>query len=321
MKKIRWGILGYGNIAKRFIKSLAASKTGELYAIASLSQHESLQSQFPDLKIYNNYQSLLEDAQVDVVYIALVHGLHKLYSIEALKAKKAVFTEKPATLNARDLKEVLAVAEANQVFYGEALKTRYNEALLQLAQDIKDGLLGTISFISASFEDNMGALAPNHYMFDLNQGGALWDLGSYPIGFVNLFIKEKPSHISATMFMKEGIDTSTHALLTYGEHLQAHISVSTTQTQSRYALIRGEKGIVYMNHSNRPTKYDVVIQSGSMSYSYPFEVDDMYTEIEAVHQAINNQDLESRQYPHHEILRTIEVMDEIRHQARRVENE
>lgn len=319
MKKIKWGVLGYGSIAKRFIRSLQHSENGELVAIASRSQYEILSSQYQEIKVYDNYQSLLLDPEVDVVYIALVHGLHKPYSIAALKAKKAVFTEKPATLTHQDLQEVISVAQQEHRFYGEALKSRYNHALLNLVKDLKAGLLGDISYISASFEDQMGELPINHYTKDINQGGALWDLGSYPLGFIHMFIPEKVKQMSSTMFLKNGIDTSTQATLTYHEHLQAHLRVSTTQTQSRYAIIRGEKGIVYMNHSNRPTSYTVVTEKGNLTYEFPFEADDMYTQIEEVHRCLNENLLETPLYTHQEMLRTLEVMDEIRKIAIRID--
>ena len=124
---IKWGIIGLGNIAMRFAKSLSYTNEGKLYAIASKTKdkRDSFYEQYNCDKVYEDYHELLKDEEIDAVYIALPHGLHKYWSIEALRHKKAVLCEKPVGLNSEEMKEIKKEALLNNTFFMEAMKTRF----------------------------------------------------------------------------------------------------------------------------------------------------------------------------------------------------
>lgn len=308
---IRWGIIGYGNIARRFIKSLKASPTGKLMAIASRSKTEEVQKDYPDVKIYEDYETLLADESIDVVYIALPHKLHVPLSLLALQAKKGVFTEKPAGLNAQEVLEVLTFAQKHQIFYGEALKTRYNQALSHLQHMINKGVVGPLTFMYANFCDDFSHLPANHHFFDRQQGGALLDLGSYPLGLISMFNPLELDEVQVKMELEEGIDRKTNATLFFRDGMKAHIEVSSTHIETRTAFLKGEKGMVYLQDSNRPTAYTVVTSEGTKTYEFPFTTDDMSFEIEAVNRAIQQGLIETPEYPHQDIYRISQFMDAI----------
>ncbi len=308
---IRWGIIGYGNIAQRFIKSLKASPTGKLTAIASRSKYEKLQKDDPNLTIYKDYESLFADENIDVVYIALPHKFHVPISLLALQAKKAVFTEKPAGLDAQEVLEVLTYAQKHQIFYGEALKTRYNQALQHLQHSVQEGIIGHLTFMYANFCDDFSHLPKNHHFFDPQQGGALLDLGSYPLGLISMFNTSALMDVHVKMELDHGIDRKTNATLFFKDGMKAHIEVSSTHIETRTAFIKGEKGMVYFQDSNRPTAYTVATSEGIKTYEFPFTADDMSFEIEAVNRALQQGLIETPEYPHQDIYRMSQFMDTI----------
>lgn len=312
MSTIKWGVLGYGNIAKRFIKSLSHSQQGTLQAIASQSQFEILKQSFPDLSVYANYNELLADPEIDVVYIALPHYDHYRYSKEVLLAQKGVFTEKPAALYPAQVQELLNLSHSTRVFFGEALKTRYSPALHHLQAEINHGLIGPVQFIYVNFCDDFSHLPKSKYFFDPKQGGALWDLGSYPLGFISFFNQSNLERVDVKQVMENGIDRTTNATLYFEDQMKAHLEVSTTHIETRTAFIKGSEGFVYLDNANRPTSYSVVHGSETKTYEFPLLVDDLFQEIEAVHQALKAGLIETPEFPHQEILRVSQYLETIR---------
>ena len=124
---IRWGIIGLGNIAERFAKSLEYEKEGKLVGVASVSGRniQYYKERYENITIYKSYEELLKDKDIDAVYIALPHGMHLKYTIRALNLKKAVLCEKPGALSGAEMERVLKCAKRNKVFYMEAVKTPF----------------------------------------------------------------------------------------------------------------------------------------------------------------------------------------------------
>lgn len=184
---IRWGIIGLGNIALRFAKSLSYSNEGKLYAIASRTKEK--RNEFYDKynceKVYENYNELLRDEEVDAVYIALPHGFHKHWSIEALRHKKAVLCEKPVGINSEEMIEIKKEALLNSTFFMEAMKTRFIPIISDIKRMIRNKEIGDITAIEANFCNNVENIKPGSYLLDKEQGGALLDVGIYPLSFVN----------------------------------------------------------------------------------------------------------------------------------------
>ncbi|HTM76213.1 MAG TPA: Gfo/Idh/MocA family oxidoreductase, partial [Devosia sp.] len=175
-KKIRWGIIGPGSIAKAFQGGVAGSKHAELVAIATRNPEKpGLAADFPGARILKGYDALLADPGVDAVYIALPHPGHAEWAIKAAEAGKHVLVEKPIALSAFEIDAVLHAHRKAGTFAGEAFMYRLHPQTAKLGELIRSGVIGEVRMIQSSFGFNMGKFQPQHRLFanDLAVGGIL----------------------------------------------------------------------------------------------------------------------------------------------------
>ncbi|NSB17309.1 Gfo/Idh/MocA family protein [Clostridium beijerinckii] len=316
---IRWGIIGLGNIALRFAKSLSYSNEGKLYAIASRTKEK--RDEFYDKynceKVYENYNELLRDEEVDAVYIALPHGFHKHWSIEALRHKKAVLCEKPVGINSEEMKEIKKEAVLNNTFFMEAMKTRFIPIISDIKKVIRNKEIGDITAIEANFCNNVENIKPGSYLLDKDQGGALLDVGIYPLSFVMDMIDSEVKSIKSYMDINEsGVDSYFEAKLTFEDGVIGTVEGAIDRNKERTAIIRGTKGWMEIPMYNRPNKAVVNLNSGkSYTIEKDIEFDDMYAEIKEVHNCLKESKLESDYLTLNESIRVMEVLDRIRMNA------
>lgn len=312
---IQWGVLGLGNIAQRFLASLSHSKRGCVRAIASRTAHkrEAYRGQNPAGMIYETYEALLADRAIDAVYIALPHGLHKKWSIAALQQRKAVLCEKPAGLNSAEMMEIMDAARANQCFFMEAMKTRFVPMTEKLKRDLVHGVIGEIHEITANFCSNIGDKRPaGWYLFDPQQGGALLDVGPYPIAFALDIANSSVSQVEAQLKMREGVDVHFGADLTFDNGIIAHVEGALDEAKERTAVIQGSLGTITVPVYNRPTSYVLHRNGQVLDITCPLVHDDMIGEIEAVHTSLLAGDLEHELFSWEDSLQVLRVMDSIR---------
>ena len=152
-KTIHWGILGTGFIARKFAEDYRFVKEGKILAIASRSQEraEAFGKKYELEHCYGSYQSLLENPSIDAVYIATPHSEHYKNTLQALEQGKAVLCEKPAAVNAGELKAMIELAEAKKLLFMEAMWTSFLPAIQKARQWIDDGAIGKVRWIQASF--------------------------------------------------------------------------------------------------------------------------------------------------------------------------
>lgn len=316
---IRWGIIGLGNIALRFAKSLSYSNEGKLYAIASRTKEK--RDEFYDKynceKVYENYNELLRDEEVDAVYIALPHGFHKHWSIEALKHKKAVLCEKPVGINSEEMKEIKKEAVLNNTFFMEAMKTRFVPIISDIKRMIRNKEIGDITAIEANFCNNVENIKPGSYLLDKDQGGALLDVGIYPLSFVMDMIDSEVKRVKSYMDINEsGVDSYFKAILSFEDGVIGTVEGAIDRNKERTAIIRGTKGWMEIPMYNRPNKAVVNLNSGkSYTIEKDIEFDDMYAEIKEVHNCLKESKLESDYLTLNESIRVMEVLDRIRMNA------
>ncbi|WP_238899712.1 Gfo/Idh/MocA family oxidoreductase [Clostridium sp. YIM B02500] len=316
---IRWGIIGLGNIALRFAKSLSYSNEGKLYAIASRTKEK--RDEFYDKynceKVYENYNELLRDEEVDAVYIALPHGFHKHWSIEALRHKKAVLCEKPVGINSEEMKEIKKEAVLNNTFFMEAMKTRFIPIISDIKKVIRNKEIGDITAIEANFCNNVENIKPGSYLLDKDQGGALLDVGIYPLSFVMDMIDSEVKSVESYMDINEsGVDSYFEAKLAFEDGVIGTVEGAIDRNKERTAIIRGTKGWMEIPMYNRPNKAVVNLNSGkSYTIEKDIEFDDMYAEIKEVHNCLKESKLESDYLTLNESIRVMEVLDRIRMNA------
>jgi len=204
---LRWGILATGWIADLFVKDLQLAGL-RVTAVGSRTQAgaDSFAKRFNIPNAHGSYEALVSDPDVDIVYVATPNPMHVDNALMALNAGKHVLIEKPFTLNAREAREVVDLAKAKNLVVMEAMWTRFLPHMVRIREIIASGVLGTIYSVVADHTRDLPS-DPNHRLNALELGGgALLDLGIYPISFA-WDVLGKPEDIIAMARIKEtGVD-------------------------------------------------------------------------------------------------------------------
>lgn len=313
---IAFGVIGAGNIAHTFCKAVNGIG-GNLYAVASrdLKKAEDYQKTFGFKKAYANYDSLFEDRDVDCVYIATPHGLHFEHMMRALDFGKHILCEKAFTLNEKQAQAVLDKAKAKGCFVMEAMWTRFLPTIRDVQKDIANGMIGEIKKVEANFCFKATLSDDNRLFAPILGGGALLDVGIYPLTFADLFLG-KPEKIESTVIKYHtGVDLSSDILLTYN-HATAHLKSSLGNNLPIEGYIYGSKGYIHIpgffaaQHAKIYNNENKLIKE----ISHPHMVNGMeYEIIETINCILNNQ-LESSIMPHKKTLDILNVMDTLRNQ-------
>ncbi len=245
----RWGIMAPGKIAHKFVGGLQRIPGAEIYAIGSRSAERagSFARQYGAAKSYGSYIELAGDEDVDIIYIASPHPVHYENALMCLEHGKAVLCEKPFTMNLRQLRHLVDTARTNRVFLMEALWTRFLPTMEKILEVRDSGTLGSIRFINADFGFK-GDYDPANRLFNpALGGGALLDIGIYPV-FLAMLLLGKPPEITATSQMAEtGVDASTSMIFSYADGQMANLSCTYMANTPIQADIIFEKGIVHID--------------------------------------------------------------------------
>lgn len=251
-RKIRWGILGPGNIAKAFAGGVAHSRTGTLAAIGARNPGKAgLAENFPGARILDGYDALLSDPESDAIYISTPHPTHAEWAIKAAEAGKHVLCEKPMGLTAFEADAMIHAARKAGTFLGEAFMYRLHPQTLKLVELVKSGAIGDIRMIKSSFGFAMPGFMPEHRLYanDLAGGGIL-DVGGYPVSMARLIagaavgkpFAEPDKVVGAAHLGQSGVDEWASALLHFPDGIVAEVSCSISLAQDNVLRIIGTKG-------------------------------------------------------------------------------
>lgn len=188
MERVRWGILGPGTIARTFAAALPHSETGQLVAIGTRDAgRPDLARHFPGARVHEGYAALIEDPQVEAVYIATPHPFHAEWAIRALEAGKHVLVEKPMGLSAWEAEAIIRVARGTSLFLGEAFMYRLHPMTAMLVELVTAEAVGAVRMIQSSFGFQMPRVDPAHRLY-ANElaGGGILDVGGYPVSMARL---------------------------------------------------------------------------------------------------------------------------------------
>jgi predicted dehydrogenase len=241
---VRWAILGTGKIADEFAQGLAQLPAATLLAVGSrtLTSANRFAARHGVARAYGSYTELVADPDIDVVYIATPHIVHKEHCLLALHANKAVLCEKPFALNASEAQEVVKLAQQKQLFCMEAMWMRFIPAMRSAQELIAANAIGEIRMIQAS----LGFLVeydPDHRAFNRDLGGgALLDLGVYPLSLIVQLLGSPTTihshaHIGAT-----GVDEQAAVVLGFANGAIATLSTSLRTYNANNAVIMGTAG-------------------------------------------------------------------------------
>ncbi|MFJ6388973.1 Gfo/Idh/MocA family protein [Streptomyces sp. NPDC091972] len=243
-QSVRWGILATGGIAAAFTADLVDLPDAEVVAVASRSEAsaKAFAERFGIERAYGDWGALAEDTDIDVVYVATPHAAHRAAAGLCLTAGRNVLCEKAFTLNAREAEELVGFAKEHGRFLMEAMWMYCNPLVRRLKALVDDGAIGEVRTVQADF-GLAGPFPPSHRLRDPAQGGgALLDLGVYPVSFAHLLLGE-PSDVTAkAVLSEEGVDLQTGALLSWDSGALASLHCSLTGGTATIASVTGSLG-------------------------------------------------------------------------------
>ena len=249
--KVKWGILGTANIARwGMIPGMKKADNCELYAIAgrSLEKANKYKEDYGFEKAYGSYDELLDDPEVQAVYIPLPNDIHIKWVKEALKKKKHVLCEKPLALNANEAKEMFDTARENGVYLTEAYAYLHSPYIASLKEDVKSGIIGEVDYMESAFI-TQGYKEDFRLHKELG-GGAMYDLGCYCTTMFLSLTDSDPVFVKADAeFSDLGVDLNTAAILKFENGIRASFNVGMIlgeNTNSRFdrLFIHGSKGSI-----------------------------------------------------------------------------
>ncbi len=309
------GIIGAGGIAHKMAQTLQQMEGVQAYAIASRQKEkaESFAATWDIPRSYGSYEEMLDDEQVQLVYVATPHSHHYEHARMCLIKGKSVLCEKAFTANSRQAEELFNLAKEKQLFIAEAIWTRYMPMSQKINEVINSGIIGKPLMVSA----NLGYPVSDRERLRLPElaGGALLDLGVYPINFASMIFGPSVQQVvSSCVKTDTGVDAQNSITLIYDEGRMAILHSSMLAKTDRLGVISGEKGYIIVENVNNPQHIRVVTGNYEViaQYDCPHPISGYEYQVYAAMEAIQNGWIESPYMPHAETLRIMKLMDSLR---------
>jgi predicted dehydrogenase len=316
---LRWGILGTGGIAHAFVSDLRLTESGVVSAVGSRSQAsaEVFAEEFGIEGRHGSYESLVPDDSVDVIYVATPHPMHRDNAILALRAGKPVLVEKPFAMNAAEAAEIVAVARETRLFAMEAMWTRFLPHIAVVRDWLAQGLLGEIVAVIADHGQWFAEDAGSRLFAPELGGGALLDLGIYPVSFASMVLGTPNRIVSMSSPAFTGVDAQTSMVFGYEGGAQAVLTCTLRAKSSTRASIVGTDArididgdfyapatVTLIPRQGDPTRVVSVVEGRGLRH----EADEVARRLAAG-------DLESSLMPLDETISIMETMDTVRAQG------
>ncbi|WP_432734400.1 Gfo/Idh/MocA family protein [Clostridium perfringens] len=282
MKKLKWGILGPGNIARDFAQALNRVN-GEVYAVASRNKEraEKFARENNVKKAYGSYDEIIKDEDIDVVYIATPHSNHYEYIIKSLNNNKHVLCEKAITVNEKELEEALKIAREKNLVLEEAMTLFHMPLYEKVIKKINNEDLGKVNMVQVSF-GSFKEYDENNRFFNLDlAGGALLDIGTYALSFARYFLSSMPEEILSTVKKaKTGVDEESGIILKTKEDEIATISLAFRSKMPKRGIVSCDNGFITIDNFPRANKATInyldgaveVIECGEEEKALDYEV-------------------------------------------------
>ena len=274
MSEVRWGILGTGLIAGMFVEDLQAAGL-TVAAVGSRTQHaaDSFAAEYGIGRSHNSYEALASDPEVDIVYVATPHPFHADNAKLVLNAGKHVLVEKPFTLNAAEAQDVVDLAAERGLLVLEAMWTRFLPHMERIREIIAEGTLGDVRTVIADHNQNLPK-DPNHRINNPDLGGgALLDLGIYPVSFA-FDVLGTPASIQANAaFTATGVDRQTAIIFSHEDGRQSVLHTALDTAGPTRAVIIGTLGRIEIDTTwYEPTSFTVFDEDDGVIERYESEV-------------------------------------------------
>ncbi|GGQ42561.1 Gfo/Idh/MocA family protein [Couchioplanes azureus] len=314
MTTTRWGILGTGGIAATFAADLAQVPGASLAAVGSRTPEAAaaFAARHGFARSHGSWAGLASDPQVDVVYVATPHAHHREAAATCLAGGKAVLCEKPMTLDRATSAELVQEARGRGLFLMEAMWMRCNPAVRKVAALVADGAIGDVVTIHADL-GLRGPFAATHRLRDpALGGGALLDLGVYPVHLAHLLLGTPSTVQSWARRTPEGVDETTGILLGYDRAAVAALTCSIAGASRNAATITGTHGRIDLPEGFYAPRSFVLHREDTETFGFPFEGNGYQYEAAEVQRCLAEGLLESPLVPHTATLEVMTLLDTVR---------
>jgi predicted dehydrogenase len=316
--QFRWGILGAGNIARKFVTGVKALADHTVVAVGSRQQAtaDKFADEFGIAHRHASYEALAADPEVDAIYVATPHPMHKENTLTALRAGKPVLCEKPFTINAAETQALIAEARQRQLFLMEAMWTRFIPVVREAHRLIKDGAIGQVRMVSADFGYRAGFNAQSRAFDPALGGGALLDVGIYPLSLASMILGAPDRIAGLAELGQTGVDEQAAFILGYPQGQLAVLSTAVRTNTPHDAVIMGETGMIRIHPPFWiPKKMTLTVAGkGAQEIEIPYTANGYNYEAAEVAACVRAGQLESAIMPLDESLAIMQTMDAIRAQ-------
>ena len=309
------GIMAAGPIAAHMAITLNAMADADAYAVASrtLDKAEKFAKEFNIPNAYGSYEELAKDSQVDLIYLAMPHSHHFECAKLCIENGKAVLCEKAFMANAKQAQEIVALAREKKVFLAEAIWTRYLPSRKIIDDIIGSGRIGEITSLTANLGYDIDEV-PRIIKPEL-AGGALLDVGVYPLTFASMILGDDIVKITSTCTKTaSGVDEQNVIVLEYPGKVFATLHSGMLAATEQYGIIYGTKGYIIAKTINNVDCIEVYSPERELldSYGVPEQITGFEYEVRACAKALKEGKLECEEAPLNQSIHMMEVMDSLR---------
>lgn len=312
---LRIGILGAGHIAEKMAKTIAAMQDVAILAVASRSMEraQDFAARYAIERAYDSYETLVCDADVDLVYVATPHSHHYQHARLALEHDKPVLVEKAFTANAREAAELIRLAHERGVFMTEAIWTRYMPMSHVIREKMESGVIGDARLLTATLcymmEHKERILRPELC------GGALLDLGVYVLNFARMYFgSDIVRTVSNAQLWPTGVDMQECISLCYADGRMANLQAGALTLNDKQGIISGTEGYIRVDNINCPRLIEIYRDDVCVErIAAPEDMISGYEyQLRECKRCLENGLSESPMMPHSETLAIMQQMDELR---------
>ena len=259
MSDIKWAVLGTGVIANEM--AVALKKIGRnIYAVGNRTYSKAVDfaKKYGIEKVYDDYNDMFTDSDVDVIYITTPHNTHIEFMKKAIRNGKHILVEKSITLNSRELNEAMELAALHNVVIGEAMTIYHMPVYKKLKEILDSGRLGKVNLITMNFGSYKEYNITNRFFNRNLAGGAMLDIGVYALSFIRYFMTEKPDKLlSQLKKAPTGVDEQAGLLLMNNDGQMATVMLSLHSKQPKRGMVSCEKG--YIEIMEYPRAFEAVV--------------------------------------------------------------
>ncbi len=318
MNPIRWGILSTGGIAHKMAQTLQATPDAQLVAVGSRTAEsaEAFGAQYDIPRRYADYEALAQDPDIDVIYVATPHTFHHANTLLCLENGKHVLCEKAFSINANQAQAMVDTARANKLFLMEAMWTRFLPAIVQVKDWLNEGVIGTPTMLRANFCVNL-PYDPQGRIYDPSiGGGALLDVGIYPVSFAVMAFGLPDSVQSVVQMGATGVDEYEAMHFRYDDGRIAALTAGVRFHAPRTAVISGMDGFIKI-HANWHGAERVTLELNDQppqTLDLPHALNGFEYQVAEVNACIRAGKLESDRMPLDETVAIMRLNDTLRHE-------